>query len=213
MIYILYSSNVRKWSRETFDRYQALVPFDPQRKAGYYRRWQDAQAHLLGRLLLIQGLQLFNIDRSGIPPLRYTKYQRPYFDLEIDINIAHSGDYVLCALSNHTQVGVDIERVRPIALEDMRLSFSDKEWAAITAAADPNRQLFDCWTRKEAVIKADGRGMAVAHRTILEASSARIENTLWYLKKLTIAEGYCAYLATRMVVHDSIDLRFIDIAA
>ena len=199
MTCVLYSRYTQPWTQTVFDHHAASLSFDSRLKINHYRRWQDAQAHLLGRLLLVEGLETLGIDRQAIPPLLYTDHQRPYLDLHIDFSITHSGDYVLCALSERMRVGADIEKIRPIALADMQLSFSEKEWTKIMAAPDPNRQLFDHWTRKEAVAKADGRGMSVVHEIVLLDGQARIKDVTWHLRKLVIDEGYCTYVATSEV--------------
>ena len=158
-----------------------------------YRRWQDAQAHLLGRLLLNRGLALLGID--PVPPLRYTRYRRPYLDGPVDFSISHSGGYVLCAVATGCRLGVDVERIRPVALDSMQLSFSPDEWREITEAPRPHEQLFDYWTRKEAVVKADGRGLPVTERVVLEGTQGRLDNTVWFVYRLMIGPNYRSYVA------------------
>lgn len=206
MIRVLYSKHTQPLTQAVLDHYATTIFFDNHLKVNHYLRWQDVQAHLMGRLLLMKGLQTLGISEHDLPPLQYSDFQRPYFDLDVDFSIAHSGDYVLCAVSDSMTIGVDIERIRPIALAEMQLSFSEKEWEEITKSQNPNRQLFDHWTRKEAVAKADGRGMSVAHEIELLDAQARVENVTWYLRKLVIDEGYCAYVATSEVTETKLTL-------
>src|SRR6185295_8989510 len=62
-------------------------------------------------------------------------------------------------------VGVDVERIRPdFATRDVaRRFFAPAEVAALEALPDADRAeaFFACWTRKEAYIKARGRGIAL----------------------------------------------------
>ena len=214
MTQILGTRFTQPFSEEIEDCYRASITFDArfQDKVKQYRRWQDAQAHLIGRLLLIEGLKGWGMGREDIPVLRYSAFERPYFEggIGVDFSIAHSGEYVLCALSDQGRVGVDIEKMRPIALEDMQLSFSEKEWAAITTSEYPTEQLFHYWTQKEAVMKADGRGMLIADRIMTEGAQASVEGSVWYLKTLAIALGYYAHLASAILTHKEISFKWID---
>ena len=212
MIQVLGTRFTGEFSEKTQDRYRAFITFDPrfQVKVKRYRRWQDAQAHLVGRLLLLEGLRAFGVHQEAIPVLRYSAFERPYLDHAPDFSIAHSGEYVLCALSNRGRVGVDTEKVRPIALEDMQLSFSEKEWAAITTSEHPTERLFHYWTQKEAIMKADGRGMLIAERISIEGNQASVEGSTWHLEKLAIDKGYCAHLASAVPVHKEVSIRWID---
>ena len=212
MIQVLGTRFTREFSEKTQDSCRASITFDPrfQVKVKRYRRWQDAQAHLVGRLLLLEGLRAFGVHRDAIPVLRYSAFERPYLDHAPDFSIAHSGEYVLCVLSDQGRVGVDIEKIRPIALEDMQLSFSKREWAAITTSEHPTERLFHYWTQKEAIMKADGRGMLIAERISIEGNQASVEGSTWHLEKLATDKGYCAHLASAVPVHKEVSIRWID---
>ena len=77
----------------------------------------------------------------------------------IDFNISHSGDKVLAAITNQGVIGVDIEKVRPIAWRDFKESFSFDEWEFLSASPDSEMTFFDLWTRKESLAKAYGLGL------------------------------------------------------
>ena len=209
MIRVYFSQSNHRFSAEVTDRLSASLLFDPTLHLSRFSRWQDAQSHLIGRLLLARGFASLGITHP--PPLRYTDYQRPYLDLPLDFSISHSAGYVLCALADTMRVGVDIEKIRPIELADMQLSFSTQEWAEITTAKDSNHQFFDHWTRKEAVAKADGRGMSVWDHIELNGLRASVEDTHWHVTKLALESDYCAYLASSEVVHSAIPLTRVEL--
>jgi 4'-phosphopantetheinyl transferase len=91
-------------------------------------------------------------------------------------NLSHSGDRVLIALAEEGRVGVDVEVIRPLpdaeALAER--SFSTDEAAALSAlaAAERERAFFRIWTRKEAFIKAVGRGMSIPMSSFSVAATA-----------------------------------------
>lgn len=83
-------------------------------------------------------------------------------------NISHCDDEALIAISRNLEVGVDLEldRQLPDALSLARRFFATEEVAALESA-EPARQVgafFDCWTRKEACLKATGLGLTVDTR-------------------------------------------------
>ena len=195
-ISIFYTKFTQPLSDQIREQYRQQITFDPRFAANQYRRWQDTQAHLMGRLLLRRALLTSGIPVSALPILQYSEYNRPYFAEGPHFSIAHSGAYVLCAVSDQQPVGVDIERIRPIDLATMQPSFAPPVWRKIATAADPPWQLFDYWTRQEAVAKADGRGLLIVEQIVWQESRARIEDTVWHLYRLPVAPGYIAYLAS-----------------
>jgi 4'-phosphopantetheinyl transferase len=80
-----------------------------------------------------------------------------------DFNVSHSGAYGAIALSSQRSVGIDIEEAR--AKLDWRgltsVVFADADTRAIEALHESAQRnaFFDCWTAKEAVLKAHGTGM------------------------------------------------------
>jgi 4'-phosphopantetheinyl transferase len=98
-------------------------------------------------------------SHSGKPALR------PGFaDSDLRFNVAHCDDVAAYALGGGEagEIGVDIEAVRVLKDADQLAGrfFSDAERAAYRALAPADRPLgfFNCWTRKEAFIKAQGEG-------------------------------------------------------
>jgi 4'-phosphopantetheinyl transferase len=79
-------------------------------------------------------------------------------------NLAHSGALGVCALAWGSEVGVDLERLRPIRDAEgvARKAFSPREIARLESLPEPARlrAFYETWTRKEAVLKALGHGLA-----------------------------------------------------
>ncbi|MGC9400132.1 MAG: 4'-phosphopantetheinyl transferase family protein [Anaerolineae bacterium] len=80
----------------------------------------------------------------------------------LHFNVAHTGDLALIAVSTVGTVGIDVERVRPVAHLDRLVAryFSSQERAAFCALPRWQRleAFFATWTRKEAYVKARGLG-------------------------------------------------------
>lgn len=89
--------------------------------------------------------------------ISFNKYGKPYIKDSINFNISHSGDYVIIALSNKNEIGVDIERIKKIKYYN-RISnkfFTKEECDYINN--DINK-FYKIWTRKESFYKCIGTG-------------------------------------------------------
>ena len=69
------------------------------------------------------------------------------------------------AFCRDAEIGVDIEQIKPeiATLEIARKFFAPKEVQLLTEAPRERRNelFFDCWTQKEAYIKAKGMGLSL----------------------------------------------------
>ncbi len=82
---------------------------------------------------------------------------------DLCFNLAHSGQLTLIAVTREDEIGVDVERIRPIdqAHEIAARNFHPAERDTLRAAdaASLPATFMRCWTRKEAVLKAIGAGL------------------------------------------------------
>jgi len=81
----------------------------------------------------------------------------------LNFNLSHSHELVLYAITREREIGVDIEHIHPIPdFEEIAdCYFSEQEKGAFHKL-DPDQRLrafFNCWTRKEAYLKATGYGL------------------------------------------------------
>jgi 4'-phosphopantetheinyl transferase len=80
----------------------------------------------------------------------------------LHFNMAHSDSLAVCATASH-ELGVDLERVRAMDEAEQIASrfFSTREAERLAALPAEQRleAFFNCWTRKEAYLKAIGRGL------------------------------------------------------
>lgn len=103
----------------------------------------------------------------GVPPVgisfNYTKFGRPFLPNEnIQFNVSHSGDTALYGFARNTDIGVDVECIRPIsAMEIAARFFSPNERESLATVPERLREaaFYRCWTRKEAYLKAKGLGL------------------------------------------------------
>lgn len=128
----------------------------------------------------------------------------------IRFNLSHSGDFALVAVTQGLAVGVDIEAVnREFAGEDIaRRFFSPDEVARLVALPSGERiaAFFRCWTRKEAYIKALGKGLSLpldsfdvtfepgVSALLLRSTESEDEPSRWSMYDLAVPEGYTGAL-------------------
>jgi 4'-phosphopantetheinyl transferase len=112
-------------------------------------------------------------------------------------NASHCDEVALYAFSRETDVGIDIEAIRPIAEADDIAArfFSPRERRDYLALApdDRPRGFFRCWTRKEALVKALGEGLSLP----LERLDASAAPGGWRLESFSPLPGFIAALAAR----------------
>lgn len=98
----------------------------------------------------------FSVNDHGKPALDGHK---------LEFNLSHSGDFALIAVTRERKVGVDVERIRSgLELESIaNRYFSLGEVTELMALPLDQREpaFFNCWTRKEAYIKAQGLGLSL----------------------------------------------------
>jgi 4'-phosphopantetheinyl transferase len=174
------------------------LPAEIRQKAGKYKRWQDAHGCLLGKYLLMTALQ-----ERGLPgdlgELRMTSYGRPYLVDGPDFNISHSGNRVVCVVGDQGRVGIDLEEIRELDIVDFKDQFSEKEWKTIIDSPVPLRTFYHYWTAKEALSKADGRGLNLSL-----AEDLRIDNFLeiqlgdhhWKIQPVPFSENYACHITS-----------------
>jgi 4'-phosphopantetheinyl transferase len=138
-----------------------LAP-DERARAAAYRQPDDRDRFLIGRTLLRLAAARALGCAPGAVPLRWGTHGRPELDVPgLHLSLTHSGGEIAAALAD-APVGLDVETaVAPLPIEVMDVAFSRAERAAVAAAApdDRTRLFYGVWTRKEAVLKADGRGL------------------------------------------------------
>lgn len=137
-----------------------------RKKVMSYRFMKDRCLSLGAELLLRDALCDFGIDRTEPLEFEYRKNGKPYLCGHDDIffNLSHSGDYVMCAVSE-LEVGCDIQKMDKA---DMRLAerfFTEREYHAIAdlPTEEERRDMFyRYWTLKESFMKVTGLGMQLA---------------------------------------------------
>ena len=186
-----------------------------RRRAARFTCGADARRFILGRSRLRQLLGA----RLGVRPesvqLTYGACGKPALAnagrCALRFNLSHRDDLAVYAFSPGREVGIDVEAIRPLPEADTLAArfFSRREHAAYRALRPCDRALgfFQCWTRKEAFVKALGEGLSHpldsfdvslapgAPAELLRVETATADDRSWSLASFSPAPGFVAAVA------------------
>jgi 4'-phosphopantetheinyl transferase len=147
----------------------------------------------------------FRTEKNGKPVLAGNG--RPD---SLKFNLSHSGELALLAITSGEIVGVDVERHRPdFAGEAIADRFFSAEEAGKLRTLPEEQKVeafFNCWTRKEAYVKAIGEGLSIPLDSfdltfapgeapaLLRVAGHPEELLRWSIYNLTPGEGYAGAL-------------------
>jgi len=81
----------------------------------------------------------------------------------LHFNLSHSHGLGLIAISSSSEVGVDVEKIRPMENSLFLAERFFSPWESKTLSSQPPQEMqaifFQAWTRKEAFLKANGHGL------------------------------------------------------
>jgi 4'-phosphopantetheinyl transferase len=153
------------------ERYNSLLSSSEQAHGRRFRLDQARQHFIVGRACLRTLLgNAFGADAHSIEIGTgvHGKPETHFFNAsKIFFNVAHSKNMILIALGRQGALGVDVEyfdRLTDI-MEVARCNFTEDETASLAAIVNSEvrtKTFYRYWTRKEAVAKADGRGLLLS---------------------------------------------------
>lgn len=181
------------------DRSIDALPFPLQERILRYRRPQDRCARILAKWIVRKACQVFAIGDGTLNSFDYDERGRPSMaNLHgFDFNVSHAGERVVCAVAEPGPVGVDVEQLREIAVEEFRDVFPRDAWDRVCAAGMQQSAFFKEWTRLEAVVKAEGCGINAGLRE-MESEEARTQfaGRTWYVHEVALGDGYACHVAS-----------------
>lgn len=160
----IYQSYINKPPSET-DNFRNILSQDELQKADRYKFDSDRNNYITCRAILRNILSQYTDFSPEDINFSYTDKGKPYLkNNEINFNVAHSNNYAVYALIKEKEVGIDLEFLReiPDALKIASRYFSSSEITDLKKISDAklDRAFLNCWTRKEAFIKATGDGLS-----------------------------------------------------
>ena len=155
------------------DRESSTLPWflgtlshDERERAARYRWERDRRRYIVRRGVLRELLSLY----LHCPPAAIRLSSNPFGKPEIEaaalrFNLSHSQDVALYVIASGLEVGCDIEWRDPqLASPGIAEQFFSQREIAAMQVLGPARWaegFFNCWTRKEAYLKARGCGLSI----------------------------------------------------
>jgi 4'-phosphopantetheinyl transferase len=155
----------------------------------------------------------------------YNDYGKPSLAGEdvLRFNMSHSHEIALVAVTRAAAVGVDVEHIRgDFASEEIAKRFFSRLEVEVFGSLPAEARVaafFRCWTRKEAYIKAIGKGLSQPldrfdvtlapdePATLLRADAEDVSS--WSLCDLEVGEGYASALAVEGALREICCWQFV----
>ncbi len=200
-----------------------LLSADERERAARFRFDHHRRRFVVGR----GSMRLLLGAYAGTPAAEivfaYGKHGKPRlsgaaFGHDVRFNFSNSHELALLAVTLGAEVGVDLERIKPMP-RFMRLAerfFTAREADALAGLPESARieAFFHCWTRKEAFLKSTGDGLHFdldrVEVSVVPGEPARLcavdgnpaAASRWHLESFVPEEGYVGAL----VVDGKVDL-------
>jgi len=205
-------------SPSLLDNLEACLSEDEIDRANRFRFIKDRSHFVAARGCLRDILGYYLGISPKLVKFSYSQYGKPDLDGELNpggirFNISHSHSLGLFAFTRLNDIGIDIEYIRSGITDEgiARRFFSQNEVENLFSLPDSLRKdaFFNCWTRKEAYIKAHGEGLSLPldhfDVTLTPGEPASIMNTRpdpdeakqWTLHEINPGSGYVAAVAFR----------------
>lgn len=203
--------DLRLLSKEESVRYRSFHASVPAaRYAGAHAALRRALASVLGA-----DPAAIEFGRDPCPVCGGRRHGRPVItfpETGLEFSLSHSGAAWLCAAADGTAVGADVERLRPQAppgLHEAVLSAAERSYLASRPHETWPAEFARCWTRKEAVVKGSGVGVATDLRrvevrpdratAVVVHRGAEGGPDTWAVRDLPAGPGHRAALAVAVV--------------
>ena len=202
--------------------YLKVLSTDEKERLSRFKFLKDADAYLIGKFTTRSLIgKYLSISPADIE-FSYSEHLKPhikYPTTSMHFNLSHSYKKGMLIFSQKIEAGVDIEYIK--ATNDLdqiaERFFSHKEVSKYLSLSKADRVIgfFNCWTRKEAFIKAIGDGLSFPldkfEVTLKPNEKARLVSTsfdpaekdYWSLKSVQVSDSnYKAAFAIRQAIQE-----------
>lgn len=199
-LYVYYSLIDPDMPDERFFHYLHQLPAGLHPDILRYHRRADQVRTLTGKLLMKEAIVQAGFSPELMHSISYTNFKRPYIAEHFDFNITHSGHCVACAAGFNMKLGIDVEEIHPISINDITMVLRDEELDEMKRTNASPETILRFWTRKEAIVKASGQGLYMQPQEIyfIDGLTARAGADIWYLHELDVDPGHICYCVSNV---------------
>ena len=168
------------------DEFKAILSSEERTRAKRFKFLNDHHRYLVQHGMLRVLLSGYMKKEPQQVEIRTSLNGKPYVTSQdrgaIHFSASRSDEFVMLAFSCIDSIGIDIEKIRniPDILEIVERHFTHNEKKEILSCSEASRlELFyKLWTRKEAVLKAQGEGLLKALESV-DVATNKIANGPW----------------------------------
>lgn len=191
-------------------RLEDTLSSDEHERAAKFHFARDRRRFIVSRGILRNILARYVRQSASALRFSYGQFGKPALAdgcaTDLRFNLSHSDNVALCAVTRNREIGIDVERIDSSFVGDgiEEKFFSRNEVAKFRSldASERPRAFFNCWTRKEAYVKACGGGLQISLQSF-DVSLAPHEavgflskgESRWSLLALQLGHDYAAALA------------------
>lgn len=122
-----YKYDIKNFTDDEYCKWYSLMSEDKQHHVDRFRFLDDKKCTVAGEMLARQAIDEWCAIQQNSIEFAVGEQGKPYaLGLDVEFNISHSGDMVVCAVDNHP-VGIDIEKIRPIDLSITKHNCTDEQ--------------------------------------------------------------------------------------
>ncbi|HUS12205.1 MAG TPA: 4'-phosphopantetheinyl transferase superfamily protein [Pyrinomonadaceae bacterium] len=196
------------------EKLKPLLAADEIARAERFHFEKDRKHYIVARALLRKLLAVYLRTTAAEVRFDYTEKGKPSLEGVqnnlLNFNLAHSHGKALYAFSRGRKLGIDLEFIREDfgGQEIAERFFSQSEIAALgnVPSGLSKQAFFNCWTRKEAYIKARGEGLSMPldvfdvslapgeAAALLRNHKEPAEVARWSMQSVCVPLGYVAAL-------------------
>ena len=190
---------------------QSIISEDEQKRAAKFYFEKDRVRFIVARGFLRMILACYIKKTPEEFRFRYNKFGKPSLENinnnNVQFNLSHSDKMIVYGFTSCRDIGIDIERIRTsedtVQILDHFFSELEKEEFKMIPEEKKKETFYQCWTRKEAYIKARGEGLSIPlddfSVTLIPGSPAKLIKadkdsavTQWHMKDISVASGFAA---------------------
>lgn len=194
-------------SDAALQRGMRLIDQQEKIRATSFRFARDAAHFIARRARLREILSAYVADAPEHLSFASGPYGKPVLaDGGLHFSLSHSHGLIMLAIGP-VEIGCDIERIDPDLewppLAERLFSRLERRQLLALAEAPARRAFFDCWTRKEAYVKALGLGLSHPLDTFdvsIGREARPHEQAGWIISDVAPANGYAGAVVTRSII-------------
>lgn len=150
------------------------------------------------------------------------KIRNPKELKSVNISISHTKQFVVCAIAEDFNIGIDVEIVEKKDFSELYpYCLNHTEVKQVELSLDKAASFLKIWTMKEALLKGKGIGLSISPRVLecdLEKDSIKSSDPnfqdidLWDMRSLTLSERHICSIAIKDPLKKAFGFRVKEVA-